>query len=336
MHAADGALDEARLVVEDLQLHALDVGVDALDFLLHAFGNLNGVGARLLGHLHADAVDAVDAHERAAVFGGVGHLRDVAHVDRHAVAGRDHDVLDLVDVGELAGAAQQERAVGVVDFAERDVLVLGAEDLDDAVGSEVERGDLLARQVDVDLAAQPAVDGHRRDAGHPLEARRQVVLRDLAQRHRIEVAFDADAHDRHRGGVELEHRRRVGVFGQSAADAIETRAHFVRRFAEVGAPGEVQPDVGVAFGGRRVDALETGHGADRLLDGPRHELFHLERTNALVADADRDGRHLRVGHQVDRQARQRDAAQQDDDHADHEHRHRAFNSYAWNRHSVLI
>ncbi len=261
---------------------------------------------------------------------------DVAHVDRHALAGHHDDVPDFLDVGELAGAAQQQRAVGVVDFAERNVLVLGAQDLDDAIGRQVERGDLLARQVDVDLAAQAAVDRHRGDAGDALEARRQVVLRQLAQRHRIEVAFDADAHDRHRGGVELEHRRRVGVFRQAAADAIEAGAHFVGRFAEVGAPREVEADVGIAFRRGRVDALEAGDGADRLLDRPRDQLLHLERADARVVDADRDGRHLRVGHQVDRQARQRNAAQQDDDHADHEHRDGPFDGYTRNAHRLTL
>ena len=148
------------------------------------------------------------------------------------------------------------------------------------VRRQVERRDLLARQVDADLAAQAAVDGDRGDAGDALEARRQVVLRDLAQRHRIEVALDADAHDRHRGRVELEHRRRVGVFRQAAADAIEAGADFVGRLAQVGAPREVEAHVGVAFRGGRVDALEAGDGADRLLDRPRDELFHLERADA--------------------------------------------------------
>jgi hypothetical protein len=46
--------------------------------------------------------------------------------------------------------------------------------------------------------------------------------------------------------------------GKPAADAIEPRAHFVGRFAQVGAPREVQPQVGVAFRRGRIDALEAG------------------------------------------------------------------------------
>ena len=50
-----------------------------------------------------------------------------------------------------------------------------------------------------------------------------------------------------RGRVELEDGRRVGVLGQAAAHAVDAGADFVGGFVEVGAPGEVQADVAVAF-----------------------------------------------------------------------------------------
>ena len=68
-----------------------------------------------------------------------------------------------------------------------------ADRADDAIDREVERGDLLLRELDVDLAAQAAVDRDGRDAFDALEARHEVVLGELAQRHAIEVALDADA-----------------------------------------------------------------------------------------------------------------------------------------------
>jgi hypothetical protein len=138
------------------------------------------------------------------------------------------------------GLRRQQRAVGVVDFAERQVLVFGAQDLHDAIRREVERLDLFARQVDVNLAAESAIDRHRRNTWGALEPRRQVVLRQFSQRDRVEITLHADAHDRHRVRVELEHRRRIRVFRHAAADAIEARAHFVGGFAEVGAPREVE------------------------------------------------------------------------------------------------
>ena len=118
---------------------------------------------------------AVDARDLPAVLGRVADVGDVLEVHRDALARHDDQVLDVVDVRELAGAAQQEAAIGVVDFAERDVLVLAAEHVGDAIDREIEAGDLLAREVDVNLPAQAAVDGDRRDPFGALEARRKIV-----------------------------------------------------------------------------------------------------------------------------------------------------------------
>ena len=117
---------------------------------------------------------------------------------------------------------------------------------DDAIDRQVERGDLLARQVHVDLAAQAAVDGDCGHAGHALEARREDVLRELAQLTRSNVALSTrEAHDRHaRSSRTSEDDRRVGVLGQAAAHAIDAGADVVQRLVEVRAPGEVQLDVG--------------------------------------------------------------------------------------------
>ena len=110
----------------------------------------------------------------------------------------------------------------------------------------------------MNLAAQAAFDGDGGDALDALEARRQVVLGDLAQRDAVEVALDADAHDRRRVRVELEHDRRVGFLRQPAAHAIEPVADVVGRLVEVRAPREVQRDARRAFRRRRVDPLEPG------------------------------------------------------------------------------
>ena len=94
---------------------------------------------------------------RPDVLGRVRDVGDVAQVDRHAGLGQDDEIPDLVEVLELALAAEQERPVALVDLAERDVLVLGAQHVDDAIDRQIERGDLLPRQLDVNLPAQAAV-----------------------------------------------------------------------------------------------------------------------------------------------------------------------------------
>ena len=233
--------------------------------------------ARLLRDPQPDARLAVDAGEGAKVLGRVLDLGDVLQVDRHALACHHHQVADLVQVLELSLASHEIRHVPFVDLADGDVLVLAAEQVDDAIDGQVERANFFLRELDVDLPPQSAFDAHRRDAGHPLEARRQIVLRHFAERDAVEIAFDADAHDRLGIRVELEHDRRVRFFWQPAAHPIEPVPHVVCGLVEVGAPGEVERDAARAFLRRRFEPLETGDGAHRLLDRPRHELFHLER-----------------------------------------------------------
>ena len=124
LHVVDRALDEDRVVLRDDHLDAGHFLVDALDLLAHGRGDFDRVLARLLLHLDLHARLAVDPHERAALLGGVLHLGDVAHVDRHALAGHDDEVPDVLEALELALAADQERRVALVDLAERRVLVL--------------------------------------------------------------------------------------------------------------------------------------------------------------------------------------------------------------------
>ena len=127
LHGVDRPADELRAVVEDVQLDVGHLAVDAFDFGADALGDLHRVGAGLLLHRQAHAGPAVDAEERPDVFGRVVDFGDVAQVDRHAAAGHQHEVADLVQALELRLAAQQIRALALVHFAERHVLVLRAE-----------------------------------------------------------------------------------------------------------------------------------------------------------------------------------------------------------------
>ena len=107
-------------------------------------GDLHRVRARLLGDLHADARPAVDAEHGAVVFRRVDDFGDVLQVDRNAVLRQDDQVPDLIEVLELSLAAKQKSAVAPINLADRDVLVLRPEHVDDAVDRQIERRDLLA------------------------------------------------------------------------------------------------------------------------------------------------------------------------------------------------
>ncbi len=91
----------------------------------------------------------------------------------------------------------------------------------------------------------------------------------------------------------------------------------------------------VAFRRGRLDALEAGDGADRLLDRPRDQLFDLERTDAGVADADSDGRARDSGIRSTGSRDSEIAAEQHDDRTDHEHRDRTLNRETRNAHRPL-
>jgi hypothetical protein len=277
---------------------------------------------------------AVDPHDLAVILGGVPDLGDVAHVDRYALTRHHHEVPDVLQVAELALTADQIGQVALVDLAERRVLVLGAEEGDDPLDGQVERGNLLLRQLHADLPPQPAVDGDRGHARHALEPRREVVLGQLAEHHAVEVPLDADAHDRHRIGVELEELRRIGLLRQAAARPVDAVAHVVLRLAQVRAPDEVQRHPARPFRGRGLQPFEARDGADGLLDRPRDELFDLEGADPGILHAYGETRVLDVRHQIDRQTRERHDAQQDDDGHDHEHRDRPVDCQTWDAHRV--
>ena len=99
----------------------------------------------------------------------------------------------------------------------------------------------------MNLPAQAAADGHGGDAVHALEARGDFVFREFAQRDRVVFTLDAELDDRLRVRVELEDGRRVRIFRQPAADAIDARADFVGGLDRSRAPVEVQPHLAVAF-----------------------------------------------------------------------------------------
>ena len=176
----------------------------------------------------------------------------------------------------------------------------------------------------MDLTAQAAFDRDGGDAGDALQPLRQVVLGDLAQPDAVVVTLEADAHDRRRARVELEHHRRLGFFGETAAHAIQPVADVVGGLVQVRAPRQVEGDARRALRGGRLETLEAGDRAERLFDRPGHELFHLERSDAGVADTDGDAREGHVRHQVDGQPGERQAANQHDDRRQHEHRDRTL------------
>src|SRR5687767_4408164 len=191
LHVVDGVPDIGRRVLRDDHPDAGHLAVDALDLSRDGGRHGHGVLAGLLLHLNLDARLAVDPHERTAFLGGVEHIGDITQVNRHSLARENHQVADVVDTLELPLAAQQEGGVALVNLAERRILIFLTERLNDSVHRQVEGGDLLLRQLDVDLPPYAAVHRDGSDAIDTLEARRDIVLRDLPKRDGVVVTLDA-------------------------------------------------------------------------------------------------------------------------------------------------
>ncbi len=242
----DRALDEAlRLVVEQRQtarpgtlaVGAFDLGADARDLTVL-------VPDCLVTCMRTPGWPLMRRTERL-IFGRVRRRRR-CRADKSAR--RPASVMtrlrDLVrGSANWPGLRSSSGAVALVDLADRDVLVFGAEDRVTTRSTERSSAVIFSRdEARCDLAAQTAADRDRRDAGDALDARRQRVFRQLAQRHAVgNRPLDADAHDRRRGRVELLHD---AARSASSGRRLRTRSMRVRTssvaVAEVGAPGEVQ------------------------------------------------------------------------------------------------
>ena len=333
LHGADRSLDVDRAVVHHGHLDVGHLAVDARDLGPHEVRNLHGVGARLLLHLHAHARLAVDAQQRADVFGGVLDVGHVADIDRHAVARHEHEIADFVEALKLRLIAEQVRAIALIHLAERRVLVLVADQRADAIDGQIERRDFFFRELHVNLASEPAARGDRGHAVHSLEPGAELVFGNLTERDAVVVAFHAEAHDRHGVGILPEDDGRIGVDRQPSAHAVQARAQVVHGGIQIGAPRKRHANVARALLRGRVHLFETRDRADRLLDGARDDLLHLQRpdTGVIHADADRGIAHIRQ--QIHREPRERNGAEQNDHGADHEHRDGSPNCGSRNAHA---
>ena len=109
-------------------------------------------------------------------------LGHIVHVDRHAFAAGQHDVADLLQIGDLPGDTHQELLAVAFDVAGTDVLVVGFHRLRDIFQREAQRAQACRIRGDVHLAleATDGVDlGHARHvaqlrADHPVLQRAQV------------------------------------------------------------------------------------------------------------------------------------------------------------------
>ena len=127
-------------------------------------------GAAGLEHAHQHGALAVEAHDVGLRRVAVAHVRDVAHVDDGAVAGRDRQVVELVD--RLGAGVERDEVLAVADLlrAGRQDQVLRADGIGDVVAGQALGAQRVRVEVDLDLALLAAVrvgHGGARHGGEP-------------------------------------------------------------------------------------------------------------------------------------------------------------------------
>ena len=177
-------------------------------------------------------------------------------------------------------------------------------------------------------AASFAGFGRDRDALADLADERRLAhavdVGDLAERGALDLVGEGadvvDARDgdlQHGEVVEAQREHlRVDVLGQLAGDAVHGRQQLLLGEREVGAVGEARRDAREARRARRRRRLEPGDALDRGLDRGRDIRVHDVGRRARVARHDRELRELDRRRELLLEARERDPAEDRDDHGD--------------------
>ena len=318
----DGALDERRPIVGDLDLHALrqpalqlrELGLDALDHLERV-----GAGA------HDD--DAADGLALAVPVGdAAAHVRsdddraEIGDQDRRAVGPRaDRRLRQLARVGDVALGAQDVLGLRHLHDPAADLVVGALDHLPHLAERDVVGAQLLRIDGDLVLLHVAADAGDLGDAVGAGQLVLQVPVLDAAQL--LQVAGLAgqrvDERPADAGGVGPE-RRRHGA-RQLALQLAEILEHAAARPVEIGAVLEDHVDE------REVEEAIAAHHL-----GERHRQ-HLggDRVGDLVLDDARrlagilgedDDLHVgEIGNGVERRVRHRVVAADGDEHG-HEQR----------------
>jgi hypothetical protein len=328
-HGLDRLAHEDRRVVDDAVLQACGEGLGDLGQLgAHVARELQRVGARRLEdrQRHRDLVVQQRAHRVAR--GAELDARDVREVQLLPLrTDLDDDLLELALLDEpplrgqlrLEGARAGERRLA--DRARRDLRVLGADRRDHVAGHQAARGELVRVEPDPHGELADGEDLHVADAGDA----RQLVL-DLQPREVPEIGLvvAAVARDQVRDHRQVgrllgrRHTQRAHLLGQTRQRLRDAVLHLHLRLVDVGAEREGHGQRQRAVAGRLRGHVERVLDAvDRLLERRGDCLGDRARVRAGVGGAHDDrGRHD-LGILADRQAEERDRAQQQDQEREH-------------------
>ena len=256
--------------------------------------------------------DVAHLLERVLDLGDVGDVDGLAR-RRHA----DDGPADVVEALELAHGPDEDLRVALDEVPGREVEVLGPQGQPDLVEGQAAAFEGGPVDVDEDLPLVHGEDAGRGDAVDPFEARGDLVLDDGLELHGRDVAGDAVEDDRERAEAELHDQRLAGLLGQILLVEADLVADVLGGEVEVGPPLELDADDRDALRGLRGDLLDPVDRADDLLEGPGQDVLDVLGRGARIGRDDGDGRELEVGEEVEPQPRERDGAQDDEDHRHH-------------------
>ncbi len=316
-------LDEGRLVLDRGEAGAgRQTRGKPIEFGAHRLGHADGVGVAFLVDGQLDRLAAIDAHDAFALLVALAHLGNVLETDRHAGVDADHEVADLVERTELVDRAHEEALAALVDAAARGVDVLVLQPRVDLVDVDAQARQLLLVDQHLDLVLEAAANLDRRHASHRRQVLLQILVGIAPQLLELHLAgrgagAHGQAQPQDRIGRRIEAQQQRLVRFQRQLHAVELVAHFEAGHVHVGAPGELEHDIGLPRARDRMHPAHVLDHADRFLDRLADEVLDLGRRRTFVIGTHRERGIGQVGQQVDLEARQTNHAEQHQSHGQH-------------------
>jgi hypothetical protein len=314
----DRLLDEARLVEEHLDLHAVgQARLDLGDALAHPRSDRDCVRAALLEDAERLERRAVEIGRAVPVLEAVFDRGDVLERDGDAVHTADDDLLERLEIERLAEEAHVDLPPAGVELAAGDLDVLAADRADDVARDDTLLGELAGVEPDADVAVEVSVELDLTDALDRLQLLLHLVAGDVGEQLARERPGDADREDRRVVRVRFRDGRRGHVLRQLALGLRDARLDVLKGEIDVTRDVEAGRDAGGALSrGRRelLDALDLG---DRLLERLEDLALHGARRGARPRDAHRDVGVVDVRILADAHPRDGDEAEEDGDRHHH-------------------
>ena len=307
LQRVDGRIDQIGAVVDRHDLDRLrQAACDVREALLDVLDDVEGVDAETLQHdATGDLALAVEFGDAPALVRSELDMGDIPQQHRGAVAGLQDDVAEIVDVLDVAFAADDVFELGELDGAPADVGVAGADRFPDLLHADAAVAHPLRVEDHVvlfDEAADARDLGHsfglgQRESQIPILDRARVRQVQFLRHHRV-LVNPADA-----GRVGAD--RRCHAARKPGGGAVQELHHARARPVDVGAVLEDDVDERHAEEREAAHHLRLRHRQHGRRQGIRDLVFDHLRRLSWIFGVDDDLRIREVRDRVQRQVNQR-------------------------------